>query len=146
MRQLKISIFALGLTFGLAGAAIAADAVTLPVGAGVVAGYWQGTNTASQLPGRKIPVAFVLNQSGSSVTGGYVAASGVYGDGSGSFSGTQGTMTWTNSTPSCPGTYTNSYALVGNVLSWTYKGDDCLGPETGSGQAVRIPITSTSAK
>jgi len=146
MHRIAASVLVMGLVIGAADASVAAESKALPVGAGAVAGYYQGVNTASQLPGARVPVALVLNQSGTAVTGGYVAASGVYGDGVGSFTGNQGTVTWTNTTPSCPGSYTNTYKLNGATLSWTYTGQDCLGPETGSGTAVRVPITYGSAK
>lgn len=146
MRKAIGSVLGLGFVLAGAGAGAAAETKALPVGAGLVAGYYQGVNTASQLPGAKVPVALVLNQAGPVVTGGYVAASGVYGTGTGTFSGDQGTMTWTNTTPGCPGTYTNTYKLSGETLSWTYTGKDCLGAETGSGTAVRVPITDGAAK
>lgn len=110
-------------------------------GTGGGAGYWQGYNTASQVPGQRIPTAFVLNQSGSQVTGGYVTATGVYGTAQGSFSGNTGTLTWTNTTPQCPGNYTNNYTLSGDIIYWTYTGKDCLGNESGSGWAQRVPIS-----
>ncbi len=146
MRKITASVLGLGFVLVAASAGAAAEPKALPLGSGPVAGYYQGTNTASQLPGAKVPVALVINQAGTGVTGGYVAASGVYGTGTGTFSGNQGTMTWTNSTPSCPGTYTNTYKLSGATLSWTYTGKDCLGAETGSGTAVRVPITHGAAK
>ena len=146
MRKVVACTLVVGFGLGAVGVGAAVETKSLPVGAGLVAGYYRGINTASQLPGAKVPVSLVINQKGPAVTGGYVAASGVYGTGAGSFSGAQGTMTWTNSTPSCPGTYTNSYTLVGTTLSWTYTGQDCLGPETGSGTAVRVPITYGKVK
>jgi hypothetical protein len=111
------------------------------LGSGSASGYWQGYNTASQLPGRRIPTAFVFNQSGNRVSGGYVTASGVYGTGTGSFNASIGSVTWTNTSPQCPGTYTNSYQVTGNTIRWTYSGHDCLGAETGSGSATRVPIS-----
>jgi hypothetical protein len=108
-------------------------------GSGRAAGYWQGSNTASQVPGRRFPTSFVLNQSGNAVTGGFVTASGVYGTGTGTVSGSTATIVWTNTSPQCPGTYRNSYRITGSTMTWTYSGRDCLGDESGSGQATRVP-------
>jgi hypothetical protein len=131
----------------LIGAAVAAAVGTVGYAAqpaslfgnGRAAGYWQGYNTASQVPGRRFPTSFVLNQSGNAVTGGFVTASGVYGSGTGTVSGSTATMVWTNTSPQCPGTYRNRYRITGNTMTWTYSGEDCLGKESGSGHATRVP-------
>jgi hypothetical protein len=144
------SILHMGLTAALVVAATAAAGYAARpaslIGSGSAAGYWQGYNTASQIPGRRFPTSLVLNQSGNAITGGFVTASGVYGNGTGTITGSSATITWTNTTPQCPGTYRNSYHIVGNVMSWTYNGHDCLGSESGSGRATRAPATTPSKK
>jgi hypothetical protein len=139
----KYSLISVAAGIILVGSAVVGAQVARPTahvsgaGASAAVGYWQGTNTASQLPGRVFPTTMVLNP-GRNVTGGFVTGSGVYGSGTGTFNGNTGTMTWTNATPQCPGTYTNTYQVSGDTISWTYSGQDCLGPETGTGQATRV--------
>lgn len=126
------------------GAVIAAS-VSLLVGMGPearaqgfnVSGVWQGVNYTSQLPGPH-KVVLSLNQSGSSVSGTFSVATGVYGTGQGQITGSKTmTMYWTNTTPSCPGNYQNSYVVSGNTMTWTFTGQDCLGQEQGRGNAKR---------
>ncbi|MBP2297218.1 hypothetical protein [Azospirillum rugosum] len=103
-------------------------------------GYWSGTNTASQVPGKTANVTFFLRQQrDGTVIGGYVASTGVYGTGTGKFSGNTGTMSWINTSPYCVGEYSNTYTIAADgSLSWTYNGKDCLGDETGSGTAKPV--------
>jgi hypothetical protein len=132
-------------TSSLVRGAVIAASVSLLVGIGPearaqgfnVSGVWQGVNYTSQLPGPH-KVTLSLNQSGSSVSGSFWVATGVYGTGQGQITGPN-TMTiyWTNATPSCPGNYQNSYIVSGNSMTWTFTGQDCLGPEQGKGNAKR---------
>jgi hypothetical protein len=143
-RTIHAGLIAASLVAAAAGA-FAAQPASL-FGSGRAAGYWQGYNTASQIPGRRFPTSFVLNQSGNNVTGGFVTASGVYGTGTGTVSGSTATIVWTNTSPQCPGTYRNSYTIMGSTMTWTYTGQDCLGTESGSGRATRVPPAPASRR
>jgi hypothetical protein len=102
-----------------------------------VSGVWQGVNYTSKVPGPH-KVVLSLLQNGSAVSGNYWVATGVYGTGQGQITGPKTmTISWTNTSPNCPGTYQNSYVVSGNVMTWTFTGDDCLGPEVGKGNAKR---------
>jgi hypothetical protein len=126
------------------GAAIAAS-VTLLIGISPqaraqglnVSGVWQGVNYASKVPGPH-KVVLTFNQSGPAVIGSFWVATGVYGVGQGQITGPNSmTMSWTNTSPSCQGNYQNSYVVSGNAMTWTFTGQDCLGPEQGKGAAKR---------
>jgi hypothetical protein len=139
MKGIAMSIaFAAMLSMTVAPAEIAAQTpMARLLGSGSMSGYWTGTYNASQVPNQNFAVSLVFHQSGSSVTGGFVTASGVYGRGSGRVTGSTAIVSWINTTPQCPGRYQATYQISGNTLTWTYRGRDCLGTESGSGSATR---------
>ena len=68
----------------------------------------------------------------------FIVSTGVSGDGYGTVSGTTMIIYWQNETPSCPGHYKNLYQLDGDSMTWTFTGEDCLGMETGYGDAKKV--------
>lgn len=126
--------------------AAAAVIVGLTLGVGATAkaqmlnvtGVWQGVNYTSQVPGPH-KVVLSLSQTGQQVIGYYWVSTGVYGTGQGLITSPNSmTMTWTNTSPDCPGTYNNLYIVTGNKMTWSFTGNDCLGIETGYGNATRL--------
>lgn len=102
-----------------------------------VSGVWQGVNYTSQVPGPH-KVVLTLNQAGTAVVGAFWVDTGVSGTGQGQITGPNSmTMSWTNTTPQCPGSYQNSYQVTGSSMTWTFTGQDCLGQEQGKGNAKR---------
>lgn len=102
-----------------------------------VAGTWIGMNYTSKV---KNPSKVIVNfsQENTKISGNYWAATGVAGLGKGLVTGTNTfRVEWVNITTNCPGTYSNEYIVEANKLTWTFKGKDCLGEETGHGSAAR---------
>ena len=104
-------------------------------------GNYNGTYTASQLPGQTLRIGIYFKQlNQNTMTAQYATSSGVFGTCNGFVNGNVATMTCTNATPTCPGTYRDRYTFSGNNVTWTYAGRDCLGNETGNGSATKLPF------
>jgi hypothetical protein len=104
-----------------------------------VTGYWVGTIQSSLIPPPGTGISFTLNQTGTSVTGGYfVPATGSFGDVAGTVSGNRITFTLTQNNASCPGSFSGTATVNGDTMTFTYTGNDCLGSHTnGLGSATR---------
>lgn len=125
--------------------ALLAVCLTSPFGAGATAqgytGNYKGTYTASQLPGQTLNIGIFFRQLNQNVMmASYVTSSGVAGICNGLVKGNVATMTCSNTTPSCKGTYRDRYVFSGNGVTWVYTGRDCLGVETGKGTASKQPF------
>lgn len=104
-----------------------------------VSGAYLGTYTASELPKEQLKIIAIFRQSQNVVEGVYYTSSGVFGKGHGILTGNDVEMSWHNSPKSgCDGVYKGIYAFEGDTLTWTYVGVDCLGKETGAGEATRM--------
>ena len=102
-------------------------------------GDYAGTYTASQLPGQTLKIGLYFHQLNMhQMIANYATSSGVSGACSGTVKGNVATMTCTNATKSCPGTYRDHYTFSGTTVTWTYAGKDCLGRETGKGVAHKV--------
>ena len=111
--------------------------IVSPAFAQDVSGVYVGTYTATQVSG-EIKIVLMFRQSGTTLAGQYFTASGVDGFGHGILSNGTAIMSWINSTWTCPGSYKGPYTFANDAVTWTYSGNDCAGPEAGTGQATQV--------
>lgn len=100
-------------------------------------GTYIGTYTATYAPGANTVVAR-FQQSGTKLTEMYETSTGVSGSGSGTVSGNVGTMSWQNTTPTCPGDFHGTVRFSEDAVTFTGAGRDCLGAEQITGQAKKM--------
>jgi hypothetical protein len=82
-------------------------------------------------------VTFSNSLSGSTISVAYQTSSGVQGTGTGVLneSTCEAKISYSNTTPSCPGTYSGNYTYSATEVTWTYSGEDCWGTLSGEGTA-----------
>jgi hypothetical protein len=99
-------------------------------------GAWVGSYSSSLL--KETPLLLELRQIGHSVSGTFEDLAGGYGTISVGITGSDFDFTMTSSDPDCPGTFAGMGSIVGNSLSFTYNGTNCLGDHNnGVGNATR---------
>jgi hypothetical protein len=76
--------------------------------------------------------------SGETIVGIYKSKDGAIGTMSGSIDGEVVTLTATQTTPTCLGSFNAQGALKGDTYIWNFEGRDCRGEHIGEGQAQRI--------
>jgi hypothetical protein len=101
------------------------------------AGTWVGTYQSSEVGATRVTLIF--QQRGSTVTGTYLSANGAQGVMYGTVAAGSNTLTAKaeQTTPTCTGQFEMSAAVSGGTLTWSFKGQDCLGVEDGQGKASR---------
>jgi hypothetical protein len=123
---------------------------------GRISGEWSGSYTSDKLP-RAERVVLMFQQltreefeasryaregetapPGETVVGTYKSENGAIGTMAGSIINNLVTLTATQMTPTCPGSFEMKGTLTGDLFTWGFKGKDCLGDETGKGEATRI--------
>ena len=113
-----------------------------------VGSSYQGRYTADYTAGPHAGESYVFGinltyaQNGPYLTVKYLTSSGVSGTGSGVFdqSTCVARLSYQNSTPSCPGTYSGDYTFAPNTVTWNYTGNDCWGTLHGQGAAGLINL------
>ncbi len=101
-----------------------------------VTGTWSGTYSTSLVPSGSITLN--LTQSDADVTGTYITTEGNAGTVNGTVSGNTLNFTFTQTTPSCTGTFSGTATINGNTATFTFTGSDCLGSHTnGQGDATK---------
>lgn len=94
-----------------------------------ITGTWKGSCSSSLISQTQDTVT--LTQTGSDVTGTYVAVDqagdSVRGTVSGTVSESSFSFAFNQTTPSCTGTFNGSANISGNAMSVTFTGTDCLG-------------------
>jgi hypothetical protein len=121
---------------------------------GNISGVWHGSYKSDRLPG-PVNVVIMFQQlttqefeespywkgseavSGETVVGAYKAEDGAIGTISGSIEGENVTLTATQTTPTCPGSFELQGILTGDHFEWNFQGEDCLGRHSGNGSADR---------
>jgi tetratricopeptide (TPR) repeat protein len=106
-----------------------------------IEGTYDGTITFSQVTGEH-QISLTFQQFGPEVTVTYRSALGGRGSGKGTIAGTVITAMPLRGEPDCPGLYTASFQFSGDMVSWTYSGQDCLGPAQGRGIAKKLKLVS----
>lgn len=101
------------------------------------AGTWAGTYQSNEVGATRVTLIF--QQRGSTVTGTYLSANGAQGVMYGTVAAGSNTLTAKaeQTTPTCPGQFEMLAAVSGGILTWSFKGEDCLGTEDGQGKASR---------
>ena len=135
----RAAAFAVGFCILVAGPSLAAakpfPAPPASANATSYAGTWNGTYVSNLV--QPTTVTLIFQQRGTTVTGTYLTRNGaqgvIYGP---SGTGPSATLKATQTTPTCPGTFTMQTTVSGNRLSWTFVGHDCLGNENGKGTAT----------
>jgi hypothetical protein len=111
-----------------------ADTVNPPTPLVNVTGTWSGSFSTNLVASATI--TFTLAQSGTTVTGAYASASGASGSVNGTISGSTIIFTLTQTTASCPGTFSGTATVSGNTMTFTLSGHDCLGDHYGGNGTV----------
>lgn len=120
-----------------------------------ISGEWQGSYTTNKIP-KPTSVVLIFQQltqqefeesrysdvgpaptKGDTVVGVYKSKNGAIGTMSGEINGATVTLTATQETPGCSGSFEMQGELAGNSFAWRFKGSDCLGEEIGEGKASR---------
>lgn len=101
------------------------------------AGTWVGTYQSNEVGATRVTLIF--QQRGSTVTGTYLSANGAQGVMYGTVAAGSNTLTAKaeQTTPTCPGQFDMSATVTAGALTWSFKGQDCLGAEDGQGKASR---------
>jgi hypothetical protein len=100
-------------------------------------GTWTGTIT-SNLVQTPAPITLIIYHTGSSVSGSYTVVTGASGIVAGTVSGNRITFTLTQTTQSCPGSFSGQGTFNGTAMSFTYSGSDCWGTHTnGNGNVTK---------
>jgi hypothetical protein len=101
------------------------------------AGTWVGTYQSSKVGATRVTLIF--QQRGNTVTGTYLSANGAQGVIYGAVEGGSNTLTAKaeQKTPTCTGQFDMSATVSAGTLTWSFKGEDCLGAEDGRGKASR---------
>lgn len=130
-------LLALSLSWSLLGAC--GGGGNGPSGPIDVTGDWVGTIQSSQVPAPGSEIDFALSQTGTTGTGTYfVPATGAFGDIAGTITGNRLSFTLTQQNISCPGSFTGTATIIGDAMTFTYSGNDCLGAHlNGRGSATR---------
>lgn len=84
-------------------------------------------------------VSVTIQQNGSDLKVGFQTPNGASGEGTGKLTGDQAeSISLHSTTPGCPGSYDGSMSFADNLLSWSYKGEDCGGSMEGHGKATKV--------
>ena len=102
-------------------------------------GTWTGTSSSNLVPINYITL--VISQIGNNLNGTFTSTSGSEGFINGTISSNNINFTFTQTTPTCPGSFTGTATVNGDTMDFTYTGSDCLGPHTnGLGKVVKNAV------
>ena len=86
-------------------------------------------------------ISITVGQNGSDLSVSFETANGGQGKGNGTLTGSVvNSISLQSTTPGCSGSYEGSIEFAGDIMSWSYKGQDCGGPMEGHGTAKKTKV------